>query len=250
MSAAIWIGRVVKPTKPTKLPELPPKKRISGKQYRIIATCYPPINLFEKHVPPKMLDALWQLEALTNPRLMDEAGDLNRVTPEDRVSGPGASVVMASFTHIGQASRFTDGSYGVYYVGRTQETAIRETVHHRQLIAADASLSPTEFSLRVWIGTFRKHLHDIRSKAYDKLHDNEPRPQDHALAQAFGKELRMKDSWGVVFRSIRHEGGECIAAFRPPCVSLPTQGAHLIYVWNGEKITQVYEKTEPLLTFE
>lgn len=223
--------------------------RVRGRHYRIVATRYPPINFFERHVPPALMGALWALEADTNPRLLQETGDLSLVRAEDRVSGPGASIVMAAFTHIGFASRFTDGSYGVYYAARSLETAIRETAHHRQIIAQDAQLGPDEFSMRVWMGQVRKSLHDVRGPEYSDLHDPAPRPEDHPVAQAFGKLLHARDSWGILYRSVRHTAGECIAAFRPPAVSLPTQGAHLVYVWDGECITYVYEKTEPILRF-
>ncbi len=231
------------------LPPVPVTVRVHGRHYRIVATCYPPINFFERHVPPVLMEALWALEADTNPRLLQETGDLALVRSEDRVSGPGASIVMAAFTHIGFASRFTDGSYGVYYAGRSLETAIRETVHHRQIIAQDAQLGPDEFSMRVWVCQVRKFLHDVRGPDYNDLHDPTPRPEDHPVAQAFGKLLRARDSWGILYRSVRHTTGECIAAFRPPAVSLPTQGAHLVYVWDGRRITYVYEKTEPMLRF-
>ena len=228
----------------------PATHRPNGKQYRIIATHYPPIDFFERHVPPELLDALWALEAQTNPRLQEEAGELHRVAPADRVAGPGASVVMAAFTHVGWPSRFSDGSYGVYYAGRSLETAIRETVHHRERIARDAHLSATEFSMRAWIGAVRKPLHDIRGEAWNALHDAAPDPADHPLAQAFGRRLRSEGTWGIWYRSVRHAGGECLAIFRPPAVSLPVQGPHLVYVWNGERITHVYEKSEPLIRFD
>ncbi len=230
---------------------LPPPgtARPRGKQYRIIATRYPPIDFFERHVPPELLGPLWALEAQTNPRLLDETGDLQRVAPDDRVSGPGASIVMAAFTHIGWPSRFSDGSYGVYYAGLRLETAIRETVHHRERIARDAQLGPADFSMRVWIGTVQKPLHDIRAQHYGPLHDPAPDPADHPLAQAFGRRLRDGGAWGIWYRSVRHPGGECIAALRPPAVSLPTQGPHLVYAWNGEKITEVYERSEPVVRF-
>ncbi len=208
------------------------------------------MEFFERHVPPELLGPLWELEAQTNPRLLEETGDLNRVRPEDRVSGAGASIVMAPFTHLGRASRFSDGTYGVYYAGRLLETAVRETVHHRQLIAGDARLGPAEFSMRVWIGTLRKALHDVRGPEYAVLHDAAPRPEAHPAAQAFGRQFREQGAWGIVYRSVRHAGGECLAALRPPAVSLPVQGPHLVYVWNGERITHVYEKTSPLFIFE
>ncbi len=228
----------------------PSKARLRGRQFRIIATRYPPVDLFERHVPPELMGPLWGLEAETNPRLMEQTGDLRRVREEDRVSGAGASIVMAAFTHIGRATRFSDGSYGVYYAGRALETAVRETVHHREIIAGDARLGPDEFSMRVWIGTVRRFLHDLRGPQYRALHDPAPRPEDHPLAQAFGKTLRAQGSWGVVYRSVRHPGGQCIAAFRPPAVSLPTQGAHLVYVWDGQRITQVYQRSDPIFVFD
>lgn len=227
----------------------PTTRRIRGKQYRIIATRYPAIDFFERHVTPDLLGALWELEAETNPRLLEEVGRLDLVRTEDRVSGASASIVMAAFTHIGHASRFSDGSFGIYYAGRMLETSIRETVHHRQLIAHDAQLGPDEFSMRVWVGEICKPMHDIRGAKYDTLHDNAPRPEQHPHAQAFGKTLRMEGAWGILYRSVRHVGGECIAALRPPAISLPLQGAHLIYVWDGERIIHVYEKSEPLLQF-
>jgi hypothetical protein len=220
--------------------------RLRGQIYRIVATRYPPVDLFERHVPGELMGALWALEARTNPRLQEAAGELQRVRPEDRIAGAGASIVMAAFTHIGRPSRFSDGSYGVYYAGRSLETAIRETVHHRAIICRDAALGPEELSMRVWVGQPRKSFHDLRGAVFEDLHDPAPRPENHPRAQAFGRQLREAGSWGLVYRSVRHAGGECVAALRPPAVSLPVQGAHLIYVWDGQRITQVYERSEPL----
>ena len=228
----------------------PAAVRLRGRLYRVVATRYPPLDLFERHVPPELMGALWALEAQTNPRLLEEAGDLRRVRPEDRVSGPGASVVMAAFTHIGRPSRFSDGGYGVYYASRSLETAIRETAHHREIIARDAALGPEDLSMRVWVGQPRKSFHDLRGVGFEDLHDPAPRPEDHPRAQAFGRHMRETGAWGLVYRSVRHAGGECVAALRPPAVSLPVQGAHLVYVWDGQRIAQVYERSEPLLVFD
>jgi hypothetical protein len=49
-----------------------------------------------------------------------------------------------------------------------------------------------------------------------------------------------------VYRSVRHEGGECIAAFRPKAISVPVTGPALAYVWDGKQITRVYEKSAVL----
>jgi hypothetical protein len=226
----------------------PRTSRVRWKRhYRVIASKYPPVDLFERHVPPRMMGALWALEAQTNPRLQQEAGEIALVREEDRVSGPGASVVMAAFTHIGYASRFSDGSYGVYYAGRTLETAVRETVFHRERIASAARLGPDQWSLRAWVGQVRKPLHDLRESDYSQLHD--PDVGGYPVAQAFARELRQAGSWGMVYRSVRHPGGHCIAALRPPATTLPVQGPNLVYLWDGDRVTHVYERSDPLFVF-
>ena len=41
---------------------------------------------------------------------------------------------MAAFTHLNpQGSRFSDGSYGVFYCARSRDTAIAETRYHSAL---------------------------------------------------------------------------------------------------------------------
>lgn len=217
-------------------------------QYRIIPSHYPLIDLFERlDLTERQKRAVFAAQRRVNPRLRQALGTLQLVRPGDVVSGPNASVVMAAFTHTGHPSRFSDGTYGVYYAARSLETAIRETVWHREREARLSALKPQAFHHWVFVGTIEKSLYDVRSGDYASLH----RPNDYAAPQAFAHQLRASEpnAWGLVYHSVRHEGGHCIAAFRPPAVSLPSQGAHLIYDWNGSRITQVFEQSAPLLTF-
>ncbi|MET0102950.1 MAG: RES family NAD+ phosphorylase [Sedimenticola sp.] len=83
-------------------------------------------------------------------------------------------------------------------------------------------------------------MHDIRDGIYEYLHD----PDDWSPSQAFGSDMKARGSWGLVYRSVRQQGGECIAALRPPAVSIPVQGPHLSYTWNGREISAVFKKTQ------
>ncbi len=208
-------------------------------QYRIVSSEFPPINFFETLVEPELMEELFYIEGLTNDRLRDEAGDIALVDPEDRISGPGSSPVMAAFTHIGVESRFSDGSFGVYYAAKRLKTAIEETKFHRARFLAYTREDPGEIDMRVYVGEVAKPLHDVRGAEYGHLHD----PDDWRPSQAFGLEMRAARSWGMVYRSVRDTGGECIAALRPPAVTTPRQGPHLSYVWDGTRIVRVYEKT-------
>jgi len=212
------------------------------KVYRIIPTKFPPIDFFECLVAPEQMEAAWYLESLTNDRLRDATGDITLVSSDDRLSGPGASVVMAAFTHIGNPSRFSDGGYGVYYAARSLETAVRETSFHRARFLAATGEAPGEIGMRAYVGKPKEPLKDLRVPRFKHLHD----PNDYSKSQAFGKAHRDQGDWGFVYRSVRHEGGECIAAFRPRAVSIPVAGPALAYVWDGKRIARVYEKSDVL----
>lgn len=213
------------------------------KQYRIIPSVYPPINFFEDIVDAAEMEILFEIESLTNDRLRQEIGDIFLVPEKDRISGPGSSVVMAAFTHVGLPSRFTDGSYGVYYAGLTLETAIKETVFHRERFLKATNENSCEVTMRAYEGEINRPLHDIRKTDFTDLHH----PDDWTTSQIFAREIR-DDSWGLIYNSVRHEKGTCIAAFRPPAISIPKQTLHLKYYWNGDRVTAV-SSTEILFQF-
>jgi hypothetical protein len=212
------------------------------KIFRVIPSKFPPLNFFERIVAPDQMEAAWYLESLTNDRLRDATGDILLVPKEDRLSGPGASVVMAAFTHIGTPSRFSDGRYGVFYAARALETAVRETAFHRARFLAATNEAPGEIDMRAYIGKPKEPLKDLRAPRFRFLHD----PNDYSKSQAFGAAHRDTGINGFVYRSVRHESGECIAVFKPRAVTIPMAGPALAYVWDGTRITRVYEKSAVL----
>jgi hypothetical protein len=216
----------------------PPRRNLRGTRHvRIIPSRFPPVTLFETLVSPEDLEIANAIESLTNDRVQAEAGNLHLVPKDEWVTGAGASVVMAAFTHIGRVSRFSDGSYGVYYAALDEETAIAETVFHTERRLRDTDEPPIELDLRAYVGTVAKLLEDLRGKSYAHLRD--PDIRTWPTCQRFGSTRREAGAWGFVYSSARREGGQCIAAFRPRTVSLPVQSKHLRYCWNGARIDRV-----------
>jgi hypothetical protein len=169
---------------------------------------------------------------LTNPRVRQEAGEISLVPPEERVGGVGASWVMAPFTHIGWPSRFSDGSWGVYYCARSLVTAVHEKAHHVGLFfAGTGELLGTTTELRALVAAIDARFHDIRGGFAAAHH-----PNDYRVAQALARTLREEDSNGVVYRSVRHEGGVCLAALRPKAVHLPISGPNLRFHFDGKRV--------------
>ena len=210
--------------------------------WRVISSRYPPINLYERLTADTAVwDALIALEALTNPRVRDEVGDIALVPPDERVSGPGASYVMAAFTHINpRGSRFSDGSYGVYYAAATLETAIRETVFHFEEYARDSADQPRSEDFRVLLGAVDADFEDVAALPAPRR-DNVLAPDAYAAAQAYAAEIRAAGANGLAYPSVRHAGGHCIGAFRPRVVGIPHQERHLKYRWNGERVDRYFD---------
>lgn len=209
--------------------------------FRLIPSRFPPVQLFERVADPADLDAVFAIEALTNERIRNEVGTLRLVPPEDRVTGAGAGYVMAAFTHVSPiGGRFTDGTYGAYYAAKDLQTAIDETVYHRERFLRATAEDPVEIDMRVLRARLEADLHDLREMEGDapEIYD----PDDYTDSQALGRRLRAMRSWGVVYDSVRRAGGECAAVFRPRALSRCQQTQHLAYVWDGSRISTVYEK--------
>lgn len=209
--------------------------------WRIIPSRFPPIQLFERVTNPADFEAILELESLTNPRLRDEVGDIRLVPPEDRVAGPGASIVMAAFTHPNpEGSRFSDGSYGVFYAANDLHTAIAESKHHRERFMRATAQPRMELDMRVYAVDLDGDVHDLRGRKPDcplVYHDD-----NYAGGQRLAQTLRKDGSNGIAYDSLRRDGGQCVAVFRPSLLSNGRQERHLCYLWDGQRFATVYEK--------
>ena len=191
--------------------------------YRLIASRYPTVGLYDAIADPADLEVVFAIEALTNPRLRNELGELQLVPPDERVSGAGSTPIMAAFTHLNpEGSRFSDGSYGVYYAAQDLDTAMAEVSHHRAVFMARTQEPAIDIDLRLIAAPLDAKLHDLRGlrRSAPQLYD----PDDYGAGQALGRQLREAGSWGVLYHSVRHRGGLCAGLFRPRALKPRTRG--------------------------
>ncbi|MDZ7592054.1 MAG: RES family NAD+ phosphorylase [Rubrivivax sp.] len=210
---------------------------------RIVPTRYPAVTLFDRVADAADFDALYALEAMTNERARDELGEVERVPPVDRVYGPGSGPIMAAFTHVNVlGSRFSVGDYGVFYAARDRATAVAETRHHHGRFLAATKQPAMHLPMRLYHVAIDARLHDLRSagSVVAAVYDRD----DYGAAQALGRRLHTAGSAGVAYRSVRHERGQCVGLFRPRGASHCLHAAYLLYAWDGERFSDVYEKTE------
>jgi RES domain len=210
--------------------------------WHIVAARYPPVDLFERVADdPAVWEVLIGLEQLTNPRVRDDVGAISLVPPERRVSGPNASFVMAPFTHVNsKGSRFSDGSFGVYYAADRLETAVRETVHHFARFARDSGDPPRREAMRVLVGAVANTFHDVATLAFAQraaVLD----PDDYEAGRALARRLRSDGNAGLVYPSVRAPAGHCVAAFWPDVVGIPREERHLQYEWDGTRVARYFD---------
>lgn len=207
-----------------------------SKAFRIIRSIYPPIDLFEDIADPADWELIASAEAKTNPRVRDQIGEIRLVPVERRVRGPGASWVMAPFCHVSpdRPTRFSDGTYGVYYAGNRFEVALYETVYHFERFMAATEEPPARADFRELVGRVDSDLHDLRGDTrFAACLDAD----DYGPAHALGRRLRDDhESDGVVYPSVRFPKGEAIGVFWPDAVGVPIQARHLAYRWDGRRV--------------
>ncbi|HMO44427.1 MAG TPA: RES family NAD+ phosphorylase [Rubrivivax sp.] len=228
----------------TDISRIPLSATLWKPSWRLIASRYPTVSLYDGIADPADLDAVFAIEALTNPRIRNELGQLQLVPPDERVSGAGSTPIMAAFTHLNpEGSRFSDGSWGVYYAAQDLDTAVAEVSHHRALFLSRTAEAPIDIDLRLIAAPLDAPLHDLR-----KLRASAPavyNPVDYGAGQSLGRRLREAGSWGVLYHSVRQRGGLCAGLFRPRALKPAKEAAHIALHWDGSRITHWYEKRAP-----
>jgi hypothetical protein len=220
-----------------------PVRRIHWKNaVRIIPSVFPPENLFRRVAAADDLDAVQAIESAFNPRLRAAAGDQSLVGREERVLGPGSGYIMAAFTHVSpDGSRFSDGTFGVFYAAQREAVAVAETRYHRERFMRATREAPCELDMRVLTVTVKAPLHDLRGMR--AILPDVYRLDDYRASQLLGGVLRAGGSSGVVYDSVRLDGGRCVGVFRPRALSHCRERKHLRYVWDGASIVDVLEIT-------
>jgi hypothetical protein len=209
--------------------------------HRLITSQVPPVGPFDGLVDDDPVDA-WiaaDLEVRSNPRLAADGWHLSRIPPHRMVSGPGSAYLLAPFTKLPlMPSRFSDGSYGVYYTADSLETAVAEVVFHVTRLRRASASPAQDFTFRELVGSLDAILDDIEAQPPDAVAASlDPDPEHYAAAQGLAAVLRADGSDGIAYPSVRRAEGACAALFYPNLMLPPMQGHHPQMRWNGSRVT-------------
>ncbi len=203
---------------------MPKRSPAPQPSYRLIPSRFPPIDLFDTVSAADDLPAVMELCGWTNDRLLPER--LARLPKEDWVHGrSNASVVLASFLHPSPTgSRFNGPDLGAWYAAADLRTAIAEVGHHLRREAVASRRRELRRTYRAYSARLAGDYLDIRGEG-----DARPdlyAPGDYVASQAFGQAARKAGEAGILYSSVRLQGGENVAAYRPRNVLDVVQADH------------------------
>lgn len=177
------------------------------------------------------LKDLFDLDQATNQRLWAENNLLAGITAHELVFGvPNYRVVNASFTHAHPlGSRFNAPDRGAWYAAFDLRTAEAEVAFHKSTEYAEIGRFDDSVTYDDYLADFSASFHDLRAGTFSAELD----PDSYVASQDLAQVLLSRGSLGIVYPSVRDEGGTCIACFRPALVGNVRKQNRYRFTWTG-----------------
>jgi hypothetical protein len=179
-----------------------------------------------------VLRDLFTLDNATSERLRGEYGGLPGIGVDELVFGvPNFRIINAAYTYPRpEGSRFNDGERGAWYCGFEAETSLAEIVFHKTVEYTEIDRFDDSVTYQAMLADFTSTFHDIRGiEAYEGCLD----PTSYIESQQLANDLLDSGSMGVIYPSVRREGGNCLACFRPALVGNVRKGQAYRLTWAG-----------------
>jgi hypothetical protein len=169
------------------------------------------------------LSDLYELEGATNGRLLAEAAGAPGIGVHELVFGiPNANIVNATFCYANpQGSRFNSHLRGAWYAGFAQDTSVVEVTFHLGEWLREVHWRPEDwekpqvFPYVDFLADFRGEFHDLRNaRGFGDCLQRDT----YVPSQALAATLLGAGAPGIVYPSVRHNGGTCLVCFRPALV--------------------------------
>jgi len=179
-----------------------------------------------------ILRDLFELDNATNERLRGEYGGLPGIGVDELVFGvPNFRIINAAYTYPRpEGSRFNDGERGAWYCAFEVETSLAEITFHKTVEYQEIDRFDDSVTYQVMLADFTGPFHDIRAvEAFEQYLD----PASYIESQKLATDLLDSGSMGIIYPSVRHPSGTCLACFRPALVGNVRKGAAYRLTWAG-----------------
>lgn len=184
------------------------------------------------------LEGLYELDSATNPRLVAQTLGLPSISRELVFGVPYAPIINGCFTHAHPlGSRFNGPDRGAWYAAFALRTSEAEIVYHKLKEFAEIGWQQMEVSTYVdFLADFNAEFHDLRGQTRFRRCLS---PNSYADSQALARTLLNSGSLGVIYPSVRHKGGTCLACFRPVLVGNVRRSAEVNFTFSAGKLRSI-----------
>jgi RES domain len=180
---------------------------------------------------------IFDLDNATNDRLLAENELLPGIGVHELVFGvPYYRIVNAAFTHANPlGSRFSGPDRGAWYAAFEVETAQAEIGFHKTLQLAEIGRFEDDVTVDDYLADFSAEFHDIRDGDFAEILN----PESYVESQGLAERLLETGFLGIVYPSVRRDGGTCLACFRPALVMNVRKGPTYRLRWSGGPIPEI-----------
>lgn len=181
------------------------------------------------------LALLAEIEGATSGRLIAEERGLGTLDSDELVHGvPHAKFINASFAYAKprEPMRFSPADRGAWYAALAMETCIAEVGFHLTRALADASDYNAVVEYGEMLASMSGVCIDLRKNANHSSLNSDP-AVGYAAGNALAAQARAEGHNGIIYPSVRHVGGTCVAALWPNVVQSVAQGAIVRLIWSG-----------------
>lgn len=179
---------------------------------------------------------LAEIEGATSSRLIAEERGLAGLSADELVHGvPHARFINASFAYAKprQPSRFNPAERGAWYAALDVATCLAEVGFHLTRALADAGDFDAVVEYGEMIASMSGVFVDLRGELGQPALDPDP-AAGYLAGNALAARARAEGHNGIIYPSVRHEGGTCIAALWPNVVQSVVQGTMYRLTWAGD----------------
>jgi RES domain len=189
---------------------------------------------------------VFELDNLTNARLKAEQNLGSGITMRELVFHvPHYHVINAAFTHAHPlGARFSSPQRGAWYAGFELATSKAEVLFHKSVEFAEIDWQEREeIDYDDYLADFTASFHDLRDLDEGEI-ENVLSPSSYVRSQALAAELLEQGSLGVIYPSVRREGGTCLACFQPSVVANVRKDFRYRLIWTPLKARMVRKGLE------
>lgn len=181
------------------------------------------------------LAALAEIEGATSNRLLAQNRGTADVQAYELVYGvPHAAFINASFAYAKprEANRFNGAERGAWYAALDLDTCLAEVRHHMTKALAQTGVYEAVVDYAELYASFAGEFVDLRPHI-DHLCLHPAKGIGYPAGNALAEAARARGLNGIIYPSVRHAGGTCIAALFPHSVQSVAPGDVYRMTWRG-----------------